>query len=96
MALLVAGVALAIATVVGTFRDHLDDRPNRQHEFSSRIHFAIVLGLAVGRVGHPAQHSHHRYRQSRVAAHGAVAPDGQTVGRLIHLATSLPLWRGHE
>ena len=31
--------------------DHLDDRKNRPYEFSSRVHIAVVLGLAVGRLG---------------------------------------------
>ncbi len=61
-------------------RDHLDDRTNRQHEFSGRVHFAAVLGLAVGRLGNAAQHSHHRHRQGRVAARGAAAPAGRIVG----------------
>jgi predicted PurR-regulated permease PerM len=50
--------------------------PNRQHEFSGRVHFAAVLGLAVGHLGNVAQHSHHRHCQGRVAACGAVAPVG--------------------
>jgi AI-2E family transporter len=32
-------------------RDHLDDRTNRQHEFSGSVHFPAVLGLAVGGCG---------------------------------------------
>ena len=58
-------------------RHHVDDRTNRQHEFGGRVHFAVVLGLAVGRLGHAAQHSHHRHHQSRVGARGAAAPGGR-------------------
>ena len=43
-------------------RRYLDDRTNRQHEFSGRVRFAPVLGLAVGRLGIAARHSHHRHR----------------------------------
>jgi predicted PurR-regulated permease PerM len=42
--------------------DHLDDGTNRPLEFSGRVHIAVVLGLAVGRLGNAAQHSHHRHR----------------------------------
>ena len=63
MALLVAGASLAIATVVGTFVTTWMTGRIARHEFGGGVHFAAVLGLAVGRLGNAAQHSHHRHRR---------------------------------
>ena len=58
----------------------VDDRAHRQHEFSGRIHFAAVLGLAVGRLGNAAQHPDHRHRQSRVATCRQLNPVAELLG----------------
>jgi hypothetical protein len=62
MALLVAGSSLAIATLVGTFVTTWMTGRNRPPEFSGTVRVTVVLGLAVGRLGDAAQHSHHRDR----------------------------------
>ena len=76
MALLVAGISLAIATFVGNLRDDVDDREDRRDECGRRVHLAAVLGLAVGCLGHAARHPDRGHREGGIAARGAAAAVG--------------------
>ena len=60
--------------------DYLDDRADRQNEYSGGDYLAAVLGLAVGRFGHAARDSDHRHPQSRVPACGTIATRGGVAG----------------
>ena len=80
MGLLAAGASLAIATLVGTFvTTWMTGR------FAKMNMAAVFVSLLFwtwlwGGVGHAVGHSHHRHRESRVAACGAAASRGGIAG----------------
>ena len=80
MALLVCRCVAGHRYLHRNFRHDVDDRANSQVECGRHLHFAAVLGLALGHLGHAAEHSHHRHRESRLAACRAVATGGGVTG----------------